>query len=94
MNFFVGTAIVIGMHTRHSQINRSILAEHVGPGLANVPLPDQWSLSDSAGLAAIQVEVERQATMIAFNNSFMVSAIALLVLVPFIFVFRFKPVES
>ena len=94
VGYSIGTAIVIGMHARHSQINRSILAEHVSPGLANVPLPDQWSLTDPAGLAAIQIEVERQATMIAFNNSFMVSAIALMVLVPFIFVFRFKPQGS
>ena len=94
VGYSIGTAVVIGMHARHSQINRAILAEHVSPGLANVPLPDQWSLTDPAGLAAIQFEVERQATMIAFNNSFMISAIALVVLIPFIFVFRFKPVES
>ncbi len=94
VGYSIGTALVIGMHARHSQINRSILAEHLSPGLANVPLPDQWSLTDPAGLAAIQIEVERQATMIAFNNSFMVSAIVLVILVPFIFGFRFKPDES
>lgn len=90
VGYAIGTAVVIGMHARHSQINRAILAEHVSP-FSGVIIPEQWSLSDQAGLAAIQVEVERQATMIAFNNSFLVSAIALMVLVPFIFVFEFKP---
>ena len=95
VGYSFGTALVIGMHARHSQINRSILAEHLSrfSGAANVPLPEHWSLTDPAGLAAIQVEVERQATMIAFNNSFMVAAIALVILVPFIFGFRFKPDE-
>ena len=90
VGYAIGTAIVIGMHARHSQINRSVLAEHLG-SFSRAVMPEQWSLTNPAGLAAVQVEVERQATMIAFNNSFMVSAIALLVLVPFIFVFRFKP---
>lgn len=93
VGYSIGTAIVIGMHARHSQINRSVLAEHVSP-FSTVAIPEPWTLSDSAGLAAIQVEVERQATMIAFNNSFMVSAIALIVLIPFIFVFKFKPLHD
>ena len=90
VGYSVGTAIVIGMHARHSQINRAVLAEHVSP-FSSVVIPKQWALTDSTGLAAIQVEVERQATMIAFNNSFMVSAIALMVLIPFIFIFKFEP---
>ena len=96
VGYSVGTAIVIGMHARHSQINRAVLAEHVTQfsSAANAIVPDQWSFTDPAGLAAIQFEVERQATMIAFNNSFMVSAIALVILVPMIFLFEFKPVES
>ena len=89
VGYSIGTALVIGLHARHSQINRAVLAEHVSL-FSGTRVPEQWSLTDPAGLAAIQIEVERQATMIAFNNSFMVCALGLVILIPFIFLFRFK----
>jgi len=92
----IGTAVVIGVHTRMSQVNRAVLAEHVtafteqgGAG----PLPEAWSLAHGSGLAALEREVSRQATMIAFNDSFMLVGIVLAALIPFIVLFRYRRAE-
>ena len=68
----VGTAAVIGLHARHSQINQAILNEAINPynELARAPeLAARWSIFELEGLAALQLEIARQATMIAYNNS-------------------------
>ena len=87
----IGTAAVVGLHARHSQINRSVLAEHVTPFselIRTMPLPDVWSLSEASGLAAIELEVTRQATMIAYNNSFLAISAVLATLIPVALLFR------
>lgn len=92
----VGTAAVIGLHARHSQINRAVLSEHVTPFAESVQLgqlPELWSLSEASGLATLEVEVARQATMIAFNNSFLVVAATLASLIPLVFLYRYKPTK-
>jgi DHA2 family multidrug resistance protein len=87
----LGTASIIALHSRHSQINHATLSESVNPfnewfrmGTGS----GAWSLSDSSGLAAIEVEITRQAAMISYNNSFMVIAMALAALIPLILLFR------
>ena len=89
----LGTASIIALHARHSQINHAILSEYVNPfndwfrmGTGS----GAWSLSDSSSLAAIEVEITRQATMISYNNSFMVIAISLAALIPLILLFRHR----
>ncbi len=89
----LGTASIIALHARHSQINHAILSEYINPfndwfrmGTGS----SAWSLSDSSGLAAIEVEITRQATMISYNNSFMVIAISLAALIPLILLFRHR----
>ena len=49
-----------------------------------------WSLSEVSGVAALEQEVSRQAAMIAYNNSFLVIAIALAALIPLIWLFRYQ----
>ena len=90
----IGTAAVIGLHARHSQVNRSILTENITPYTNAIALEQTWSITDPAGLAALELEVTRQATMIAFNNSFMVIAVVMLSLVPFIFLFRYSKPDN
>jgi DHA2 family multidrug resistance protein len=88
----IGTAAVVGLHARHSQINRATLAERITPYVEAgrmSELPDFWSVTDRAGLAALEQEVVRQASMIAFNNSFMVIALVMFSLVPFVLLFRY-----
>ncbi len=50
--------------------------------------PEAWTTADSRGLAALDLEIVRQATMIAYNNSFLLIALILGLLIPFIVLFR------
>ena len=52
--------------------------------------PDAWTTADSRGLAALDLEIVRQATMIAYNNSFLLISMILGSLIPFILLFRHK----
>jgi DHA2 family multidrug resistance protein len=96
----IGTAAVVGLHARLSQINRAVLTEHVTPFSETVranTYPELWSLSEPSGLATIEEEVSRQATMIAYNNSFLVIGLVLASLIPFILLFRYRrggPIET
>ena len=89
----IGTAAIVALHARYSQINRSVLAEHITPFnelIRTMPLPKVWSLSEVSGLAALEHEVSRQAAMIAYNNSFLLIAIALAAIIPLIPLFRYQ----
>ena len=89
----IGTAAIVGAHARLSQINHSVLAEHVSPlreGLRAAPLSGPWALGDAGGLAALQGEISRQAAMIAYNNSFLLVALALAAMIPMIALFRYR----
>ena len=89
----IGTAMVIGLHARHSQINRSILTENITPFTDTDARGPIWSTIDPAGLATLELEVTRQATMIAFNNSYMVIGVVMLSLIPLIFLFRYTKAQ-
>lgn len=87
----VGTAAIIGLHARHIQINHANLVDAVTPFnelFRRASPAELWDLTEAADLAALQVEITRQATMIAYNNSFLVVAIVLAILIPFIPLFR------
>ncbi len=87
----LGTAAVIGLHARHVQINHAVLSENVSP--FNDLLRDGanlWDLEELGDLMALDHEIARQATMIAYNNAFLVIAIVLLGLIPFIALFRHR----
>ena len=89
----IGTAAIIGLHAQHSQINRATLSEFVNPFnevLRGAAMSDIWSIAEASGLAALEYEVTRQATMIAYNNSFLVISLALVALIPLILLFRHR----
>ncbi|MEM8688293.1 MAG: DHA2 family efflux MFS transporter permease subunit [Pseudomonadota bacterium] len=89
----IGTALIIGLHTRHSQINTALLTEHVNPFnelWRYTTLRGGWSVSNLEGLTAISSEIARQAAMIAYNNSFMIVAILTAATTPFLLFFRRK----
>jgi len=97
LNFDIGNAIgvaaIFSLHARHSQTNQAILGEQVtlfNPLLRYGALPDHWSLSEAEGLAALNEEVARQAVMIAYNNSFLLSAILTVAIIPMVFLFMRK----
>ncbi len=89
----IGTAAIIGLHARHSQINRATLSEFVNPfneALCGAAVPDTWSIAEASGLAALENEVTRQATMIAYNNSFLVISLTVIALIPILLLFRHR----
>ena len=87
----IGTVAIIGLHARHAQINHALLTEQISPfnellyapGVASV-----WDIGDLRGLAVLTDEISRQATMIAYNNSFLLTAVLIASLVPLILLFR------
>ncbi len=88
----IGTALVVGFHARSSQINRTILTEHITPFVDLEALGQDatvWSTTSFEGLASMELEVVRQAAMIAFNNSYMIIGLVLASLIPFIVFFKY-----
>ncbi len=93
----IGTSMIIGLHSRHSQINHALLAEHINPFnelLRYTTFRGNWSIADLEGLSALDNEITRQAAMIAYNNSFMVIAILTAATAPFIFLFKRRSQEE
>ncbi len=99
--FFTGSALgvagIMAIHTRTAQINHAVLSEHINPfnEVLNYSfIPKLWDLNDLSALAALDVEVTRQATMIAYNNTFFSIAALSLIVIPLIFLFRRSARES
>jgi DHA2 family multidrug resistance protein len=89
----IGTAAVIGLHARMAQVNHAVIGESVNPYNELFRYPEiytVWDLGSVASLAALQHEIGRQATMIAYNDAFMVIAGVMLSLIPFIVLFRHR----
>ncbi|MES1151804.1 MAG: DHA2 family efflux MFS transporter permease subunit, partial [Dongia sp.] len=85
----IGISVVTALLSESTQINHAILAEHVtpfNPMMQWPQLPAAWSLDTTAGMAALNGEVTRQAATIAYLNDFQfmmwvtLAAIPLLVL--------------
>lgn len=93
--FFTGSAIgvasIMTVHTRTAQINHAVLSEHITPFnelFRYQFMPQLWDLDKLDGLAALDYEITRQATMIAYNNTFFVVAALSLLVIPLVFMFR------
>ncbi|MDH3742268.1 MAG: DHA2 family efflux MFS transporter permease subunit [Hyphomicrobiales bacterium] len=87
----IGTSLIIGMHSRYSQINHAVLAEHINPFnelLRYGTLRGNWSIDDIPGLSALDNEVTRQAAMIAYNNTFLIITILTAATAPLILLFK------
>lgn len=87
----MGTAFVVGLHARYVQINHAIMSEVVSPFNEMLRFrlgTDAWDISRSSGLSALDTEISRQALMIAYNNAFLLIALLLAGLLPFVLLFR------
>ncbi|MGE3991553.1 DHA2 family efflux MFS transporter permease subunit [Pseudorhodoplanes sp.] len=87
----IGISLVIFLLTRNTQIMHSTLIEHVTPfnaALRETAVSHVWNMATVSGRAALNAEVTRQATIIAYSNDFRLMMIIALVLVPFIFLLR------
>jgi len=87
----IGISLVIFLLTRNTQIMHSTLVEHVthfnhalrDPGVSHI-----WNIATVAGRTALNAEVTRQATIVAYNNDFKLMMIIALAAIPFIFLLR------
>lgn len=87
----VGISIVMSLLSRNGTINHATLTEHVTPFnemLQRPWLPDAWSLDAPAGLAALNAEITRQATQIAFLNDFKLMMLVVLAAAPLLLLLR------
>jgi len=87
----LGIASVITYWSESTQSNHALLAEHVNafnPLFRSGALPGFWSLERGTSVAALDSEIVRQASMIAYDNSFTLIAIVACVVAPIAFLMR------
>lgn len=87
----VGISFFQAELTRNIQVAHSSLAEHISrynPLAQPDVLPPLWNFHTSAGLAALNEEVTRQATMIAYVDDFKLLLIMTLATMPFLLLMR------
>jgi DHA2 family multidrug resistance protein len=87
----IGVSIVITLLAQNTQRYHALLGENVTPyNPLTQPgaLPSLWSLSDPHGLAALNMEVTNQASMIAYLYDFRFMAIMTLAAIPLVALLR------
>jgi len=89
----VGISIVVALLSENTQVVHSRLMEHVRPDnpLAQAPfLAAPYSLTNPAGIAALNAEATRQATMVAYINDFKMMMLIIVAALPLLLLLR-KP---
>jgi MFS transporter, DHA2 family, multidrug resistance protein len=89
-----GISIMQALHTSNSQIIHSGMIEHLRPDnpLARAPtLAAPFSLTNPAGVALLNGEVDRQASMIAYIDDFRLMLFVALALAPVLLLMRRPP---
>jgi len=87
----IGVSIVIGLLARNTQINHAELAEHITPfnPLLQPPWsPSLWDIGQTSGLAALNLEINRQAAMISYLNDFRLMMIMSFCVIPLFLLLR------
>jgi DHA2 family multidrug resistance protein len=87
----IGISFVVFMLTRNTQAMHAALAEHVTPfneALRNPAVAHIWNLGTAAGRAALNGEITRQATIIAYANDFKLMMLISLAAVPLVLLLR------
>jgi DHA2 family multidrug resistance protein len=88
IGFSFGIAAALTYWANSAQVNYARLAEYVTPFNKSMRapfLPPGWDVADPATAATLAGEITRQAGMIAYNNTFVVAAIAALCIVPLVY---------
>jgi DHA2 family multidrug resistance protein len=89
----IGISVVIAMLSRNTQINHAEIASHVTPYgmMMQAPwLPSFWSPATQAGAVALNGEVTRQASAIAYVDDFLLMMWVTLLAAPLLLLLR-KP---
>jgi DHA2 family multidrug resistance protein len=87
----IGTTVMVGLLARMSQINHAVLTELINPfnnALRSGPSSEIWDIDEAAGLSALDIELSRQASMIAYNNCFLAITVLMVCLIPAILLFK------
>jgi DHA2 family multidrug resistance protein len=86
-----GISIVQTLLTENTQVAHSSLVQHINvynPFIRAPYLPSPYGLHSSAGLAALNAEITRQAGMIAYIDDFKLMMIVALLAMPFLLLIR------
>jgi MFS transporter, DHA2 family, multidrug resistance protein len=87
----IGISLVIFLLGRNTQVMHAELVEHVTPfndALQNGGASRIWDLATAAGRIALNAEITRQATIIAFNDDFKLMMIVALAALPLVLLLR------
>ncbi len=84
----VGVSIVMAMLTVNTQVVHASVAAHITPFLHRLALAPLWNLHSTAGIAALNLEVTRQAAMVAYVDDFILMMVVTLAAVPLIALLR------
>jgi DHA2 family multidrug resistance protein len=85
----VGVSVVIALFAANTQVVHASLAAHVTPYNALLrTMPHLWGSHGAAGMAALNLEISRQAAMVAYIDDFVLMMIVTLAAVPMIALMR------
>jgi DHA2 family multidrug resistance protein len=91
MGSSIGISVVVSLLIRGTQANHEELRTHLHPFnelMDTTRMPESWSLTESAGLLAMNHEVARQAAAIAYINDFKLLMIVTLLAIPLLLFLR------
>lgn len=80
----IGVAAIFAFQSKSIQVNRSALVENITLFNETLRLPGGWDVDSPAGLAAISLEIDRQAQIIAYSNTFLIISVTALLMLPLI----------
>jgi MFS transporter, DHA2 family, multidrug resistance protein len=87
----IGISLVVFLLTRNTQIVHAELAGHVTPfndALGAAAPSHFWNMATTVGRAALNAEVTKQASVVAYANDFKLMMIVALVALPLIFLLK------
>jgi DHA2 family multidrug resistance protein len=87
----IGISVVQTLLTRNAQISHASLVQYVSvfnPLLQDANPQQGWDIHSSSGLAAINAELTKQATMIAYLDDFRMLMLMTLITIPFVFLLK------
>ncbi|MDR3412816.1 MAG: DHA2 family efflux MFS transporter permease subunit [Formivibrio sp.] len=87
----IGISLVQTLLVRNTQVAHASLVEqitHVNPGFSNPAIASVYNLGNQAGIAALNGEITRQATMIAYVDDFWLMLILTLLVIPLLLLIR------
>lgn len=87
----IGVSIVTSLLVRYTQVNHETLARFTSPYAPQMQpgtLPSMWNPATAQGLAALNAEVTRQASLIAYLNDFRLMMYVTLAAIPMVLLLR------